>query len=72
MLLPMAWVRYIAKKNYNNPSNTVLVLLGNTISFTISDPVYFEVNRVFKATELTNINNVVRENAENCKQEIIS
>ena len=33
-------------------------------SFTISDPVHFEVNWVFKATELTNIS-VFRENIEN-------
>ena len=33
-------------------------------SFTISDPVHFEVNWIVKATELTNIN-VVRENTEN-------
>ena len=33
-------------------------------SFTMSDPVHFEVNWVFNATELTNIN-VVRENTEN-------
>ena len=33
-------------------------------SFAISDPVHFEVNWVFKATELTNIN-VDKENTEN-------
>ena len=33
-------------------------------SFTMSGPVHFEENWVFKATELTNIN-VVRENTEN-------
>ena len=33
-------------------------------SFTVSDPVHFEVNWVFKATDLTIIN-VVRENTEN-------
>ena len=33
-------------------------------SLTIYDPVYFELNWVFKTTELSNTN-VVRENAEN-------
>ena len=32
-------------------------------SFTIFGPVYFEVNWMFKATELTNIN-LVRENSD--------
>ena len=34
------------------------------LSFAISDPVYFEVNWVFKVTELTNIK-VVRGNTTN-------
>ena len=34
-------------------------------SFTISKPVHFEVNWIFKATELTNINNAVRKNTKN-------
>ena len=33
-------------------------------SFTISGPVHFEVNWIFKATELTSVNNVARESAK--------
>ena len=32
--------------------------------FTISGPFHFEVNCIFKATELTRINNVIRESSK--------
>ena len=46
-------------------SHHTLCLCDWEILLGISDPVYYEANWVFKATELTSINNVVRENTEN-------
>ena len=61
----MAWVKWPSHYSGELQSPiTHYACVNGKLSFKILEPVHFEVNLVFKATELTNINEV-RKNTEN-------